>query len=153
VQENAYKQWLVFLLLFAFAILKGHSITEAWLWLPAVIITNLLLILPLSMLASLMVAYVQDFRILIQMGTLFLMFASGIFWDIHEISDPYIRQLVFDFNPIAFLLDAYRQILMHQTQPDLQHLAVIAGISLLLLIFMHWIFKSQSQNIANKVLS
>ena len=153
VQENAYKQWLVFLLLFVLVLLQGYSITEAWFWLPAVIFTNLLLILPISMLASLIVAYIQDFRLLIQMGTLFLMFASGIFWDIHEISDPAIRQLVFDCNPIAFLLDAYRQILMHQTQPDLTHLAVIAGISLLLLVFMHWIFKSQSQNIANKVLS
>jgi lipopolysaccharide transport system permease protein len=87
------------------------------------------------------------------MGTLFLLFASGVFWDIHEISDPYIRQLVFDCNPIAFLLDAYRQILMHQNQPDLTHLTVVAGLSLLLLFLMHWIFKSQSQNIANKVLS
>jgi lipopolysaccharide transport system permease protein len=81
------------------------------------------------------------------------MFASGIFFDIYKIADPAIRQLVFDCNPLAFLLDAYRQILMHQTQPDLTHLAVIAGISLLMLVFMHWMFKAQSQNIANKVLS
>lgn len=153
VQEHAYRQWVTFLILFVFVILKGYNITEYWLWLPAVILTNLLLILPLSMLASLIVAHVRDFRLLIQMGTLFLMFSSGIFWDIHKIPDPEIQQLVFNFNPIAFLLDAYRQILMYQSQPDLAHLAAIAGISLLLLVFMHWIYKLQSYDIAKKVLS
>jgi lipopolysaccharide transport system permease protein len=153
VQENAYKQWAVFLLLFILVLLQGYNITESWFWLPVVIFTNLLLILPISMLASLIVAHIPDFRLLIQLGTLFLMFASGIFFDIHKIADPAIRQLVFDYNPLAFLLDAYRQILMYQSRPDLAHLAVIAGISILLLVFMHWIFKLQSQIIAKKVLS
>lgn len=153
VQENAYKQWVVFLVLFILVLLQGYNITENWFWLPLVIFTNLLFILPISMLASLIVAHVRDFGLLIQMGTLFLMFASGIFWDVHDIADPEIRKLVFDFNPLAFLLDAYRQILMYQSQPDLKRLAVIAGMSLLLLIFMHWIFKLQSQYIAKKVLS
>jgi lipopolysaccharide transport system permease protein len=153
VQENAYKQWAVFLVLFILVLLQGYNITENWFWLPAVIVTNLLLILPLSMLASLIVAHIRDFRLLIQMSTLFLMFSSGIFWDIRKIADPEIQQFVFDYNPIAFLLDAYRQILMYQSQPDLAHLALIAGISLLLLIFMHWIFKLQSYTIAKKVLS
>ena len=153
VQENAYKQWVVFLFLFVFILVQGYNITEAWLWLPAVILTNLLIILPISMLASLLVAYIQDFRLLIQMGTLFLMFSSGVFWDINKIADPGIQQLIFNYNPIAFLLDAYRQILMYQSQPDLMQLGIIAGVSLVLLICMHWLFKSQSQNIAAKVLS
>jgi lipopolysaccharide transport system permease protein len=153
VQENAYKQWVVFLLLFVLILLRGYEVTQVWIWLPAVIVTNFLIILPISMLASLLVAYVQDFRFLIQMGTLFLLFASGVFWNIHDISDPALRQIVLICNPIAYLLDAYRQILMYHSQPDLTHLSVIAGASLLLLKLMHWIFDSQSQKIANKVLS
>jgi lipopolysaccharide transport system permease protein len=153
VLENAYRQWVVFLLLFVLVLLQGYSITMNWFWLPLIIVANFLLILSISMLASLIVAHVRDFRLLIQMGTLFLLFASGIFFDIRKIADPEIRQFILDWNPIAFLLDAYRQVLMYQSQPDLKHLAVIASVSVLSLVFMHWVFKLQSQNIAKRVLS
>ncbi len=153
VLEASYKQVVVFLLLFFWLFTQGYSLSQACLWLPLLILSNLSLILSGSMLAALRVVYLQDLRAVIGMGTLFLMFASGIFWDVRSIADPEVQQLILTFNPLAFLLDAYRQILMHQTSPDISYLLVLTFLSLVLLGLVHWVYARQSQYIAYKVLS
>jgi len=53
---------------------------------------------------------------------IFLMFISGIFWDIRAVADPELQGYLFTWNPVAFLLDAYRAVLMYGESPDLSHL-------------------------------
>ena len=61
------------------------------------------------------------------------MFTSGIFWDIRGLDDPFKTELLLTINPLAFVLDAYRQILMYNTPPDMFHLLSIgAGFGALL---------------------
>ena len=70
------------------------------------------LICGISLIASVFVTYAQDFRVIIQMVMMGLMFTSGIFWDINLINDQQVQQALFTFNPLAALIDSYRQILL-----------------------------------------
>jgi lipopolysaccharide transport system permease protein len=67
----------------------------------------------------------RDFNQLIQLGMMFLMFTSGIFWDLRTLQNPELTTLMLNLNPLAFILDAYRQVAMHNTPPDMVHLALI----------------------------
>ena len=87
------------------------------------------------------------------MGMMFLLFASGIFWDVNLITDLHSRALLMTFNPIAFLIDAYRQILMYDSHYDLPHLLVLGGIISSALLIMHIILHKASKAISAKVLS
>lgn len=152
VQENSQKQWVVFLALFAFVVLNGCEITINWLFIPLVILANYLLILAASMISAWIVVFLRDFRMIINMGTMFLMFTSGIFWDINSIPNEQTREMLLNFNPLAFILDAYRKVLLYGLQPDYEHLLKICLFSLFMLVLLHVIYKSQSQKIARKVL-
>ena len=70
-----------------------------------------------------------------------------------EIADPELQQLLFSVNPMAFLLDAYRQILLYQQAPDWQHLSAIAAASLVVLFFMHLTYLKLNKRIAMRVLA
>ena len=54
-----------------------------------------------------------------------LLFTSSIFWDVRDLGDPHKADLVLVLTPLAFELDAYRQVLMNKIAPDMFHLTVI----------------------------
>ena len=79
----------------------------------------------------------------------FLLFMSGIFWDIRSIEDPLLADWVMMLNPLAVLIDSYRQVLMMGQAPDINRLtltlieaAVVICIALFSYRHLHyWIAK------------
>jgi lipopolysaccharide transport system permease protein len=77
---------------------------------------------------------------LIQLGMVFLLFMSGVFWDIHSISNPGVVFWLESLNPLAVLLDAYRQILLWGRAPDMTQLLSINVQAAVLLSLMAWLY-------------
>ena len=153
LQEVLYKQWLVFLVLFATVMVYGHYPSVDWLWLVPLILVQYLLIVLCALVGALLVSYAQDVRILINMGMMFLLFSSGIFWDIDEIGSPEMAQLVRLYNPLAFLIDAYRSVLIDNGDYDLLHLTVLGLVLLTAIALMHGLYRWKSQAIAYRVIN
>ncbi|MDQ2078337.1 ABC transporter permease [Marinimicrobium sp. ABcell2] len=153
VQGILYKQWLVFLVLLGLAVIFGYAPTWHWLWLIPLIIVQYLVILAVTLLGALLVSYVRDVRILINMSMLFLMFTSGIFWDLSRISDPIKRDLLITWNPLAYLIDAYRKVIMYNTMYDVSHLLAVAGVFFGAIVLLHVIYHYKGQAIASRVIN
>jgi lipopolysaccharide transport system permease protein len=83
----------------------------------------------------------------------FLLFTSGIFWDVRDLGDPHKTELILALNPLAFILDAYRQILMFQAPPDIAHLLHIGVASSVIIMVMAMVMRKGSQYLALKVLT
>ena len=115
----------VFALLFAVLLFNGYAITAHWLYLIPILLVNYLMILSCAFMAAYIVCIVRDFQPLISLGMVFLMFTSGIFWDVRGLDDPFKTEFLLAANPLLFVLDAYRQVLMYQTPPDMVHLTLI----------------------------
>ncbi|MEM1190952.1 MAG: ABC transporter [Pseudomonadota bacterium] len=147
IQQSMYKQIAVFVLLLTFLIFSGYSVTEYWLWLPAIAVVNYLLIAACAMAASALVCLVQDIAMLVSLAMVFLLFSSGIFWDPRTLS-PETSNLLFLINPIAFLVDAYRQVLMASTAPAVYHLAVLGLVSVLLCVAVAVVIHFNSRYLA-----
>jgi len=140
IQEGLYKQASVFLLLFIVLLAKGYGVSATWLWLVPVVLVNYLMIVAVSFFGAFLVCLVFDFSMFISLGIIFLLFTSGIFWDVRALADPAMTEAVLVFNPMAFIIDAYRQVLMAGVAPDLTHLgalglcaAALAALGVLLL--------------------
>jgi lipopolysaccharide transport system permease protein len=153
VQESLYRQAAVYLLLFVILWSCGYSANGTWLWLLPVLLVNYLIIVACSLVGAYLVCLLRDFSKVIPLGMTFLLFTSGIFWDVRGLGDPAKTDLILNLNPIAFMLDAHRQILMYQTAPDLVHLLQIglgAGVLVGLMVFL---IGRNSQYLALKVLT
>ncbi len=127
IQEGLYKQASVFALLFVVLWFQGYGVSAAWLWLLPLVFVNYLVIVALSLFGAFLVCLAFDFSMLISLGMIFLLFTSGIFWDVRGLADPAMTDAVLALNPVAFLIDAYRQVLMAGVAPDLAHLAAVAA--------------------------
>lgn len=153
VQQGVYKQAAVFLLLFVMLIADGYPVTFGWLWIIPVIVVNYLMIVACSFIGAYLVCLMRDFSLVINLGMTFLLFTSGIFWDVRDLGDPAKTDLILAVNPLAFMLDAYRQVLMYQSVPDLLHLLQIGVVSGIVIVLMGRFIRRSSQFIALKVLT
>jgi lipopolysaccharide transport system permease protein len=153
VQEGLYKQAAVFGLLFLVLLANGYQITTAWIYLVPVILVNYLIIVTCSYIGACLVCILRDFSMIISLGMIFLMFTSGVFWDPRELGDPVKTEIVLNANPVAFMLDAYRQVLMHHTAPDMMHLMIIGLASTVLLVITVQFMRRRSQYLALKALT
>jgi lipopolysaccharide transport system permease protein len=126
--------------------------TATWWYLVPLMIVNYVVIVACAFVGACLVCLARDFAQLISLGMLFLMFASGLFWDV-RLLDPEKAKMVLDLNPIAFLLDAYRQIAMHNTAPDMFHLLIIGAAFGALLCVMVLFMRHRSQYLALRALT
>jgi homopolymeric O-antigen transport system permease protein len=153
VQESLYKQAVVYLLLIGTLIFFGYSITLSWLWLIPILLVYYLIIVACSFLGAYLVCVLRDFSKAIPLGMTFMLFTSGIFWDVRDIANEEKMNLVLTLNPIAFMLDAHRQVLLYNTAPDVLHLLQLAVVMLVVIFIMSALMRRYSQAIALKVLT
>ncbi len=125
IQAGIYRQASVFLMLGVVLAVGGYYPTWNWLYFFPVLFVNYLLIIACGFIAACLVSMMRDFMPIIQLSMIFLMFTSGIFWNPHTLDDPAKTDLLLAVNPIAFILDAYRQALMYDTAPDMLHLVTL----------------------------
>ena len=134
ILQGLYRQLVVFLFLIGFLLMGGYPPSATWLWLIPLTVMQAILITACGLLGALLVSFKRDFRLVIQLGTVFLLFMSGIFWDLNTIADAHLRDGLLVLNPLANLIDCYRQVLMLDEAPNAIRLAWVLGESLLLLI-------------------
>lgn len=153
VHECMYRQLAVFAFLATALMVNGYTPNLTWFYVIPVLLVNYVMILALALLAASVVTVVRDFAPLIALAMIFLMFTSGIFWDVRALGDPAKSDLLLAVNPLAFVLDAYRQVLMYSEPPDMFHLLSIgAGFGALLCVAV-MIMRRGGQFLALKALT
>ncbi len=153
VQECMYRQVAVFALMFTFLLSSGYEVTLTWLYLLPLLVVNYVMIVACALVGACLVCLARDFNPLISLGMMFLIFTSGIFWDVRDLDDPHKTDMVLDMNPLAFLIDAYRQITMYDTPPDMLHLLTLGAAFGALLCVMVLLMRRGSQYLALRALT
>jgi lipopolysaccharide transport system permease protein len=153
VQEGLYKQVAVFVLLMGVLLYSGFEASPVWLYMLPLLLVTYIIILACAYVGATLVCIMRDFSQLIPMGMIFLMFTSGVFWNVRSLDDPAKIEAVLTYNPLAFLLDAYRQVLMYATPPDVIHLLAIGAGAGMVLCVMVVVMRRYSQFLALKALT
>jgi lipopolysaccharide transport system permease protein len=149
--EGLFKQVAVFALLMMLLLFNGYTPSLSWLWLAPLVVTQYLLIMGCGMLAALLVCVRRDFQLLVQLGLVFLLFISGIFWDIHSIGNTALRENLLLVNPMASLIDLYRTVLMEGSAPALGQWLIVLAESVAILAAIIWAYRVLHYWIARRV--
>lgn len=151
VSQDLIKQSLVFASLFIILIWKGIDPSFAWFGLIPVVLVQLMLVISVAFLCSAIVPFVPDFRYLIASGMLLIMFGSGIFYSYKAVILEKHQDL-FLMNPMANLINNYREVLLEGQPPDWQALFNIGLFSIILIALMVWIFNRNESVFAKAVI-
>lgn len=113
----------VFAVFVVFLLLYGIPAQTAWLAAPMVMLTQLCLLLSLAMLVGAITPFLPDLKVVIDNGMMLLFFISGVFFNINEVQEPLKSYLL--LNPMAGLIDEYRNVMIRGVWPDTGRLAII----------------------------
>lgn len=113
----------VFMVFSMFLLLYGIPAQITWLAVPIVMLTQFFLVLALAMLVGTVTPFLPDLKVAIDHGMMLLFFISGVFFNIHEVHEPLKSYLL--MNPMAGLIDEYRNAMIRGIWPDIGHLAII----------------------------
>lgn len=113
---DAVKFAFVFVLLLGFLWIYGFDVGPAYLALPVVLAIEMVLVVTFTYLVSAIIPFLPDLKYLIDALLHLIFFLSGIFFSGTEVPDQY--QAYFYLNPMANMIEAYREILMFGNWPD-----------------------------------
>lgn len=120
---DLFKFTIVFLLVLLFFWIYGFDISITYLALPLLLTIQFFLIITCTFISAAIVPFIPDFRFLIEALLHLLFFLSGIFFSSSSIDAEY--RFYFYLNPMAHLIESYRDILMYNSWPNWQALSII----------------------------
>lgn len=153
IQESLYRQSSVYLLLLVILLIGGVSPNAGWLLLLPIAAVMYLLIVTCGLIGACLVCIARDFQKFIPLGMTFLLFTSGIFWDVRDIPNQDKAEMLLTVNPLAFLLHCHRQVLLYNETPDMAHLLSLAAICCALIGLAVLYMRRYSKYLALKVLT
>ena len=136
--KSLFKFFFGILILSAFLFFFNCEITVYYLYLPLLMLLELLLILGITLVLSAIVPFIPDLANFITHAMRMLLYCSGIFYTTDFIPERYIS--LFYMNPMAVHIHSYRNILLYEQAPEyISNLLVWGVISILLCCFGGWL--------------
>lgn len=119
---------LSFIVIFIVLFFSGHFLQPAAvLCLPLIMIIEYILALGFTMVMSAVTVYIRDLEYILGIFTMAWQFLTPVMYPIEQV--PEQIRIVFSFNPMTYIITAYRDILYYGKMPRLETLlsAVIIG--------------------------
>ncbi len=107
--------------------------TLSWnlLWLPLIIVLQLLLTISLALLIAAIIPFLRDLANLVGTGLMLLMFLSGVIYDYRAMPGTIGQWL--EYNPMAVMISTYRRVILDGNAPDMSGLCFIVIVTTTLL--------------------
>jgi homopolymeric O-antigen transport system permease protein len=112
-----------------------------WLFLPVILLIQILLALGLGLLGAALNVFYRDVRHLIALGLQLWFYASPIIYPVSTVKDHLgAYYSLYFLNPMAGVLEAYRSVILYQQLPG-SYIFLSSGVALLLFLIGYWFFK------------
>ncbi|WP_062051271.1 ABC transporter permease [Bacillus sp. JCM 19034] len=98
-------------------------------YLPFIIVAQLLFLIAIGLMLAYFNVFIRDIDYVLTHVTRVMFYASPIIW-MGRLSGTSFSWIV-DYNPVAILVNSYRDVLMYHSTPDLVALMIIAVVSLM----------------------
>lgn len=120
------------------AMLGNFSIQTAYIF-PLVFLVTFVVLLGIGFVLSAAMPFFPDLKRIIGLGSRALMLVSGVFFEATQIPAEY--RIYFYMNPLASLIEGFRDVLFFGQMPDIVSLSIVLmfGIGLCTVgLFIHW---------------
>ena len=133
------------LLLVATAVVIGVSVQ--WLWLPLIVLLQIVFVCGMALAASALDVYYRDIRYVVESANLVLFWMVPIFYSFSAVSQEYAW--LYELNPIAAVILITRTLLLAGEPPNPATLAKLAAVSIFTLTAGLMVFRRIERNFSD----
>jgi ABC-type polysaccharide/polyol phosphate export permease len=145
--------------LFGVALVSGVRLTPWTLFVPVVILVQVIFSVGIGLMLATLNVYYRDTQIIMEVLMLAWFFVTPIFWDARVMPETKVllgiawpvQRLVYILNPMASIIASYRDTLYWGTQPALDFFARSAATAVIILIMGYLVFHRFSSSFAEEL--
>jgi lipopolysaccharide transport system permease protein len=130
-------------------LIYGYYPNVYYLWLPLIILTQCLLMLGLSFAISALTVYFRDLEHMITIFLNALFYLTPVLFPLSMVPEKY--QWLFQWNPMAVIVIAYRDIFYYGTMPNVISLLITTFLSLIVLVVAQLLFKKLKNRFVEEI--
>ncbi len=138
------------IIMFLFLAFSGIGFSIYILWLPIITIIQFILTLGIIFITSAINVYIRDAEYIINFIISMLFYATPILYNSEMFIGTSVEWII-HLNPMATLINSYRDVLFYQTMPNINSLIIVFMMSVLLCIVGYKIFKKLEKGFAEEV--
>jgi lipopolysaccharide transport system permease protein len=117
------------------------------LWLPVILLLQILLTLGVSLLGAALIVSYRDIRFIVPLGLQLWMYLTPVVYPLSTIPEQY--RFFYMLNPMAWIIDSYRRIILLGQMPQWEYLALEVVIIVVLFVFGYFYFKRKEDAFAD----
>lgn len=137
------------IIILVFILFSGMGFSWYLIFLPIIAIIQYVLSLGLVFILSAINVYIRDAEYIVNFVIMMLFYGTPILYN--SSTFPQKVKWLFNCNPMAHVINAYRDIFYYQKMPDLASLGIVAVVSFLLLFMGYKMFKHLEKGFAEEV--
>lgn len=137
------------IIIIAFCLIYGLGLTKYIIFYPIILLIQFIFQLALSFILSGITVYFRDLEHFVQIILMLLFYATPIVYSGETIPEAF--KFIININPMAHIIEGYRDIFYNQTMPDLIALGIVLGISIISCIGGYFIFKKLQKGFAEQL--
>lgn len=142
-------------LLFGLLILLGlmivYSEAPSWtvVWVPAIFAIQLLFTVGLALPLAALNLYFHDVRYLVGVVLLAWFYMTPVLYPVDIVPERF--KIIFDLNPLALIVNAYRRVLLMETSPGWDRLLLGFAVAFLSFVVGYYLFKRMEAGFADRI--
>lgn len=137
------------IIIIAFCLVYGLGLTKYIIFYPLILIIQYVFQLALSFVLSAITVYFRDLEHFVQIVLMLLFYATPIVYSGDSIPEAF--KFIITINPMAHIIEGYRDIFYNQTAPDFIALGIVFAISVALCVGGYFIFKKLQKGFAEQL--
>lgn len=138
------------IIIFIFLICSGIGFSWYILYLPLIVVTQYILQQAIIFITSSINVYIRDAEYIINFIVNMLFYATPILYSSHILKDSSLK-IILDLNPMATIINCYRDILYYQSMPHIKSLLIVLLVSCIMFYIGLKIFKKLEKGFAEEI--
>lgn len=137
------------IIILAFVLGYGMGISKFIIFYPIVLLVQYFLLIGISFIVSSVTVYFRDLQHFISIALQLLFYATPIVYAPDSI--PVNFQWILQYNPMTYIINAYRDIFYYQQMPDFASLAMVLVGSIIFCVIGYFIFNKLQRRFAEEI--
>jgi len=137
------------IIIIAFCMFYGLGLTKYIIFYPLVLVVQYIFQLGISFILSAVTVYFRDLEHFVQIALMLLFYVTPIVYSGENIPEAF--KFIINFNPMAHIIEGYRNIFYKQLRPDLSSLGTVLILSIIICIIGYFMFKKLQKGFAEEL--
>ena len=136
-------------IIIGFVVFGGLGLTKYILFYPIILIAQYITVLAFSFILSSITVYLRDIQHFVGIALQLLLYATPIVYNSKSIPGDF--EWILKYNPMTYIVNAYRDIFYNQVAPDIKSVIVLSIIMALLTVVGYLIFSRLQKGFAEEL--